>query len=134
MEIIEKARLLRKQIEGLSEYLDDTEALKTPELFPTWEEDTEYKVGDRRRYNNILYKCLQDHTAQSNWNPIDAPSLWARVLIPDPEEIPDWVKPDSTNAYMTGDKVKFEGKIYRSLIDNNIWSPSEYPAGWEEVV
>lgn len=134
MEIIERARILRSQIEGLSEYLDDTEALRTPELFPSWETDIEYKIGDRRRYNNILYKCLQDHTAQSNWNPIDAPSLWARVLIPDPEEIPDWVKPDSTNAYMTGDKVKFEGKIYRSIIDNNIWSPSEYPAGWEEVV
>ena len=34
---------------------------------------------------------------------------------------------------MIGDKVKFEGKVYQSLIDNNVWSPSDYPQGWEEV-
>ena len=28
----------------------------------------------------------------------------------------------------------FEGKVYESLIDNNVWSPSSYPQGWQEVV
>ena len=23
--------------------------------------------------------------------------------------------------------------IYRSVIDNNTWKPSEYPQGWEQV-
>ena len=34
---------------------------------------------------------------------------------------------------MKGDKVRFEGKVYQSLIDNNVWSPAAYPQGWEEV-
>ena len=59
--------------------------------------------------------------------------MWALILIPDPEVIPDWVQPDSTNAYTKGDKVRFEGKVYESLIDNNVWSPAAYPAGWKEV-
>lgn len=82
----------------------------------------------------MLYKVLQDHTSQSNWTPTAAQSLFAKVLIPEPSVIPEWEQPSSTNPYMKGDKVRFEGKIYESLIDNNIWSPSAYPAGWKEVI
>jgi hypothetical protein len=31
------------------------------------------------------------------------------------------------------DYVIFENAIYKSLIDNNSWSPADYPAGWEIV-
>jgi len=34
---------------------------------------------------------------------------------------------------MIGDKVLFNDKVYESTIDNNIWSPAAYPAGWREV-
>lgn len=57
--------------------------------------------------------------------------LRTRVLIPDPEVIPDGVQPDSTNPYMMGDKVKHNGKTWESIIDNNVWEPSVY--GWSEV-
>ena len=132
MSFLDKVRLIRKQIEGLSEYLDDTEALKTPEIFPIWEEDVEYKIGDRRRYGDILYKCLQDHTSRSDWVPSTSVSLWARVLIPDPEVIPDWVQPESTNAYMIGDKVRHNNKIWISTIDYNVFEPGV--AGWDEFI
>ena len=59
---------------------------------------------------------------------------YTNVLIPSPDVIPDWEQPDSTNAYQIGDKVRFEGKVYESVIANNIWSPAAYPAGWKEVV
>jgi len=62
-----------------------------------------------------------------------APSLWAKVLIPDPDVIPEWEQPDSTNPYMIGDRVMFNGLVYESVIDNNIWSPAAYPAGWKQV-
>ena len=54
-------------------------------------------------------------------------------MIPDPDVIPEWEQPDSTNAYKKGDKVRFEGKVYKSLIDKNVWSPSAYPAGWQQI-
>ena len=48
------------------------------------------------------------------------------------EEWPEWHQPQGAqDAYMTGDKVTFEGKHYVSLIDNNTWSPAAYPQGWE---
>lgn len=133
MTLRELAYKLRPLIEKAAASLDDTDAAEAPALFPVWVEDAHYVVGDRRRFDGVLYKCLQEHDAQRDWNPVAAPSLWAKVLIPDPEVIPEWEQPDSTNPYMTGDKVMYDGKVYRSLIDNNIWSPVDYPAGWEEV-
>lgn len=112
---------------------DDQTAANAAELYPVWNETKAYTVGDRVRYDSILYKCLQAHTAQTTWTPTAASSLWAKVLIPDPEVIPEWEQPDSTNPYMKGDKVTYKGKTYESLIDNNVWSPEAYPQGWKEV-
>ena len=50
------------------------------------------------------------------------------------EEYPEYVQPlGSHDAYKIGDKVTFNGKRYVSLIDNNVWTPTAYPQGWEEV-
>ena len=132
MNIIERARQLRAQIEQLAETLDDNTAIDYVELFTSWTTDTTYEVGARVRYNGILYKCLQAHTSQSTWTPVDAPSLWAQVLIPDPETIPEWIQPDSTNPYMKGDKVTHNGKTWICNVDNNVWEPGVY--GWDEIV
>lgn len=131
MSIIERARQLRAVIESLAETLDDESAAESVELFPIWAADTDYAVGDRCRYEGLLYKCLQAHTSQETWNPAAAPSLWAKVLNPDPGEIPEWEQPESTNPYMMGDKVRHNEKIWISVIDNNVWEPGVY--GWDEV-
>ena len=137
MNLIEKARKLREIIEGMAVNLDDATAIESAELFPAWDGNGVVYVADQRvRYNGVLYKILQTHTSQPDWSPEVASSLFARVLIPDPEVIPVWVQPDSTNAYMIGDKVYYpdeNGLIYESVIDNNVWSPETYPAGWAIV-
>lgn len=127
----EKAFALRKMIEKASMSLSDEDALEAVEFFPAWNVPADYVVGDRVRYEGLLYKCLQSHTSQSTWAPTDAPSLWAQVLIPDPEVIPEWAQPESTNPYMKGDKVKHNGKTWICDIDNNVWEPGVY--GWTEI-
>ena len=133
--IIERARQLRAVIEEVAETLDDEVAIESVELFPLWSGDSvEYKVGKRVRYENKLYKVLQEHTSQLEWTPIDAPSLFAEILAgQEGTDIGEWVQPDSTNPYMTGDRVIFEGEIWESLIDNNVWSPLAYPMGWKKI-
>ena len=128
MTLIERARQLRAEIEALSRELADIEALTVPELFPWWREDIEYTIGDRVCYDNVLYKCLQSHTSQTQWNPKDATSLWAKVLG---ETILPWEQPSSTNPYMKGDKVTHNGYTWESDIDNNIWEPGVY--GWSQI-
>lgn len=134
MTLIELAQKLRMYIEKAAISLTDEDALEAVQLFPSWNENGQYEKDIRVLYDGVLYKCLQTHTAQAAWTPIAAPSLWTKVLIPDENVIPEWEQPDSTNAYMTGDKVSFEGKTYESVIDNNIWSPAAYPAGWKEII
>lgn len=133
MTLLELARKLRPYIEKAALSLSDEDALEAVQLFPNWNPDAAYLVDDKVNYEGILYKCLQSHAAQAAWTPPAAPSLWAKVLIPDTNVIPEWEQPDSTNPYMRGDRVSFDGKIYESAIDNNIWSPAAYPAGWQEI-
>ena len=111
--------------------IEDKTALRMVEYYPA-PEAASYAAGDRIQYNGKLYKCLQAHTAQADWNPVDAPSLWAEVLAgQDGMAIGEWVQPDSTNPYMLGDKVNYNGKIYESEVDNNVWAPGVY--GWVEI-
>ena len=133
MTLVELAQKLRPYIEKAAISLSDEDALEAVNLFHSWRENEPYSVNDRVNYDGILYKCLQAHTSQAGWYPPAAPSLWAKVLIPDANVIPEWEQPDSTNPYMKGDKVTFEGVTYESLIDNNIWSPAVYPAGWQAI-
>lgn len=55
---------------------------------------------------------------------------------PEPsEDVPDWVQPTGAHdAYQKGDKVRYNGNVYESLIDGNVWSPDAYPAGWQKLV
>lgn len=135
-QITDKAKRLRATIEILAENLDDEAAIDAVELFQNWAVCVEYAKDERVRYNKILYKVLQSHTSQADWTPDTAVSLYARVLIPDPEVIPVWEQPDSTNPYMKGNKVHYptaDDDIYESVVDNNVRSPSDYPDGWEIV-
>ena len=117
-----------------SEVTDDAKALAIQEFYDDWEVGIKYEVGTYIRYEEVLYKVITAHTSQSDWTPTSASSLFAKVLIdPTGETINEWVQPDSTNPYMAGDKVIFNGKTYESVIDNNVWSPSAYPAGWKEI-
>lgn len=129
----EQAVKLRKLIERMSETLTDEDAYTAPQLFPMWspKEPMNYEKGDRVQYADKLYKCLQSHTAQSDWTPDVAVSLWVQVTDPS-VEYPDWKQPTGAqDAYMKGDKVTYNGKHYVSLVDNNVWSPDVY--GWDEV-
>lgn len=124
-----KAFKLRKLIEKACLSLSDEDALEGVELFPAWVTEKEYAVGDRIKYHDILYKCVQAHTSQASWTPDLTPALWTRVSI---EEYPEWIQPTGVqDAYMLGDKVTHLEKRWVSTADNNVWEPGVY--GWDEV-
>ena len=122
------AREVRAAMDAAGAQLDDAAALDAMAIYPAWEIGAAYAVNDRRRYGACLYKCVQAHTSQADWAPDATPALWVKVSV---EEWPEWVQPTGANdAYNTGDKVTYNGKRYVSLIDANVYSPDDYPAGW----
>jgi hypothetical protein len=130
MNHVEKALKLRPLIEKAVQSLDDTDALEAVTLYPNWAVGVDYKAGVRVQYDDVLYSVLTDHTSQADWTPVVAPSLFAKVLIPDETVIPEWEQPDSTNPYKIGDVVTHNGKTWISTADNNVWEPGVY--GWSE--
>ena len=54
------------------------------------------------------------------------------MLIPEPETIPDWEQPESTNPYHKGDKVRHAGHVWVSDVDGNVWEPGVY--GWTQLL
>ena len=126
----EQAIAFRKKIEAAASLLNDETALESIDLFPSWKVDITVSVGERYKYNGKLYKVVQAHVTQSDWTPDVAKSLFTEVSI---EEWPEWVQPTGVqDAYMAGDKVTFEGEHYISTMDNNVWSPTAYPAAWNK--
>ena len=126
------AREVRAAMDAAGAQLDDAAALGAMAIYPAWEIGTAYATNDRRRYGVNLYRCVQAHTSQADWTPDAVPALWVKVSV---EEWPEWVQPTGAHdAYNTGDKVTYNGKRYISLIDANVYSPDDYPAGWEEQV
>lgn len=132
MTLLDLARKLRPYIEKAAFSLNDEDAIEAKELYPQWSgKGISYKVNERVRFEGTLYKVLLAHTSQEAWTPIAAPSLFAKVLIPDENTIPEWEQPDSTNAYQVGDKVTHNGKTWENTIANNVWEPGVY--GWTEI-
>ena len=127
--------IVRMAVQQARAITDDAKALEVQALYKDWTKQIgrDLTVGEYINYEGVLYKVLQAHTVQETWTPVDAPSLFAKVLVdPTGETILEWEQPDSTNPYMKGDKVIHNGKTYVCTIDNNVWEPGVY--GWEEVV
>lgn len=64
--------------------------------------------------------------------PEELPAQWGFVWSTDPAKALPFVA-ISTSPYNKGDCCTEGSKVYRSTLDNNVWSPSAYPQGWEEV-
>lgn len=94
-----------------------------------WIPSEEVKIGTVRWYNEVRYECIQAHSTQTGWEPINTPSLW---VLDSGEEVTEWVAPTgSHDAYNTGDKVTHNGFTWESTIDANVWAPGVY--GWVKI-
>ena len=131
-ELVQKNQSLTKVAKVVANQVtDDVIALEIQEFYDEWQVGVAYVVGRYIRFEEVLYKVITAHTSQEGWTPDSASSLFAKVLIDPDGGVLEWEQPDSTNPYMTGDKVTFEGVTYVSTVDNNVWQPGVY--GWEIV-
>ena len=107
-------------------------------VFPAYQVGNAYKAKQVFSYgtNSVgdpqLYQVLQDHTSAAEWTPDTAVSLYKAIGVTS-GGYPEWVQPlGASDAYNTGDIVSYNGTLYQSTIDANVWAPDAYPAGWTE--
>ena len=140
---VQAALELRKALQIFLATMDaDTQGadmMEVASVFPKYQIGKAYKVKEVFSYgeNGVgdpqLYQVLQAHTSAAEWIPGAAPSLYKPIGVTE-EGYPEWVQPlGASDAYNTGDIVSYNGKLYKSTIDGNVWAPDAYPAGWEVV-
>ena len=137
MNRLQAAEHLRKALQMFAAGLTDEQAMEIVAVYDPWQIGKTYAVGDFLTYgeNGVgdpqLYKVAQTHAAQADWEPDKTPALYVAIGLDD-AGYPVWSQPTGAHdAYNTGDIVNYNGTLYVSLIDGNVYSPEAYPAGWQ---
>ena len=138
-EFLELRKALQFWLETLDPETQVEKILEVPTMYPKYAVGKAYKVKDIFAYGENavgdpqLYQVLQDHTSAAEWTPDTANSLYKAIGITE-DGISVWVQPlGASDAYNTGDQVSYNGEIYESTIDGNVWAPDAYPQGWKVV-
>ena len=136
MNRLQAAEQLRKALQIFAATLTDKQALEIATVYPAWQSGWAYSVGEVISYgtNSLgdpqLYKVVQAHTSQAEWTPDATPALYDAFGL-DESGYPIWAQPSGAHdAYSAGDIVNYNGTLYQSTINGNVWSPDVYPAGW----
>lgn len=137
MNRLQIAEQFRKALQMFAASLNDEKAMEVASIYEEWQIGKSYAVGDLIKYgtNGVgdpqLYRVVQAHTSQANWTPYINASLYTPIGLDD-EGYPIWSRPTGAHdAYNMDDIVDYNGTLYKSLIDGNVYSPDEYPQGWE---
>ena len=136
MNRLQAAEQLRRALQMFAATLTEEQALEIATVYPAWQTGWVYSVGDVISYgtNNLgdpqLYKVVQAHTSQADWTPDATPALYDAFGLDD-GGYPIWSQPSGAHdAYNQGDIVNYNGTLYQSTINGNVWAPDVYPAGW----
>lgn len=136
MNRLQVADQFRKALQMFAMSLDDEKAMEVATVFDPWGIGKTYAVGEFVTYgvNGVgdpqLYKVVQAHTSQADWTPNTTASLYVAIGL-DEQGYPVWSQPTGAHdAYNKGDIVNYNGALYQSLIDGNVYSPLDYPDGW----
>jgi hypothetical protein len=136
MTVIEQAQAIREAMDVAGATLTEEQALVCVRIYRAYEVGKAYKKDEFFTYgvNSVgdpqLYKVVKDHTSQADWKPDVERSLYTPIGLDD-SGYPVWAQPTGAHdAYNKGDIVNYNGTLYESVIDGNIWAPDAYPAGW----
>ena len=133
MTLTEKARKMRAVMETAAVSLDDATASTAPELFPRLKGDGSLvKSGTRICWAGKLKRAAVDLWDNEENTPDAAPTLWEDVLYRDGIRIiPETITVGL--AFAKGERGWWGDALYASTMDTNVYTPEQYPAGWEII-
>lgn len=113
--------------------LDDKDGSTAVELYPTLKGDGALvKNGTRINWKGKLKRAAVDLWDTAENTPEAAPTLWEDVLYKNGVRvIPETIT--AGLAFFKGERGYWGDVLYESLLDNNVWTPEAYPAGWQKA-
>lgn len=129
----EEAKKLRAAMMQGSTSLDDKTASTAPDMFPRLKEDGSLiSAGTRINWGGTVKKAAVDLWDTAENNPDNAPALWADIDYKDGYRIiPETIT--VTTAFAKDECGWWGDTLYRSLVDDNVYTPEQYAANWELV-
>ena len=126
-----EAIYLRSVVEQAAASLDDQTASTAATLFPRLRGSGELvKAGTRINWNGTVKKSAVDLWDTKENNPDNAPTLWSDLpykdgyrIIPEIITVPE--------AFKEGECGWWDGVLYRSKVNANVYTPAQYPDNWE---
>ena len=133
MNRIDKARKLRKIIEEAMVSVNDKTSSEAVELLPSLEYDGSLiKAGTRINHNGVIKKAAVALWNTEDNNPDNAPGLWEDIQYKDGYRIiPEII---TVTTQFSKDEIGWWNEnLYRSLVDSNVYNPSQFEANWEII-
>lgn len=126
----DEALRIRAIVERATESLDDQTASEGASLFPRLKYDGSLiKTGTRINWHGMLKRAAVDLWDTDGNTPDAAPALWSDIAYrAGIRIIPDVIT--AGTAFAKGEQGWRGDTLYESLIDANVWTPEQYPAGW----
>ena len=134
----DRGRMAAKELQARAPEMTGTEIIAEEGKVPAWDpakDYTKWAAGWPVADEGQVWILLQPHNAAHyTGRPSSLRALWGLTHTTDPAMAKPWVAPFGTSGlYMTGECCTENGSTYRSTLDNNAYSPIEYPARWEPV-
>ena len=131
---LKEAKAMRAAVETAAVSLDDKMASTAPMMFQRLRQDGSLvKAGTRICWNGVVKRAAADLWDTAENTPDAAPTLWEDLAYMDGIRIiPDTIT--AGTAFAKGEEGWWNGSVYVSLIDANVWTPEAYPVGWEAKV
>lgn len=121
---------LRGVVEQAAQSLDDKTASTATQLFGGMKRDGSLiKAGTRVNWHGMLKRAAVDLWDTDANSPDNAPTLWEDIAYKQGIRIiPDVIT--ASTAFAKSEQGWRGDTLYESLIDANVWTPEQYPAGW----
>lgn len=133
MNLIDRAKIQRKLILKAVESLNDQDASKVPEFFPTLKEDNSLVgFGTRVNWNGTVKRLTVDIWDTPENNPDNAPNLWVDLDYKEGYRIIPQTITVST-SFAKDECGWWNNLLYKSLVDSNVYTPEQYANNWELI-
>lgn len=127
----DEARAFVEALVAMRDIATDAQASTVPSIYPSLKVDGNLiPAGTRINWYGVIRRAAVDLWDNPDTNPDNAPELWEKLDYREGHRIiPDTITVGT--AFALGELGWWGNVLYKSMLDNNVYTPEAYPAGWE---